>query len=251
MQLKKLSAALCAVSSLFVAGTAAAWESENGQHATSATVELYSDYVFRGFSLSDNKPAIQGSFDYEHASGFYTGIWGTNNASYISSGEIGVYGGFANEIMDTGIEYDVGVWRYIFPGASDLNNNEVYGALGYSYFTFSYAYAKNFEGNSETAHYYNIAFDYELPFFGGVDFTAAYGYQDFSSSLKRVIFEDESSVGGYSDYYIALTKEFVGFDWTLAYTGVDSNGRKYARSDYWGKSSLAKDKFILSLSKTF
>ncbi len=243
MQLRKLSAAICAATSLFVAGTAAAWESADGQHATSATVELFSDYVFRGISLSDNKPAIQGSFDYEHASGFYTGIWGSNISLGDASSEVGDYGGFASEIMDTGIEYDLGVWRYMFPGESGANNNEVYASLGYSYFTFSYAYAKNFEGFGETGHYYNIAFDYELPVFGGVGFTAAYGYQDFSSSLKR---EMDSPVGSYSDYYVALTKEFVGFDWTLAYTGVDSDGRKYV-----DRSSVAKDKFIFSVGKSF
>ena len=41
----------------------------------SATTTLASDYVFRGISNTDGDPTIQGSFDFEHESGFYAGVW--------------------------------------------------------------------------------------------------------------------------------------------------------------------------------
>jgi uncharacterized protein (TIGR02001 family) len=41
---------------------------------------LVSDYIFRGISQTQNQPAIQGGFDYNHASGFYVGTWASNVA---------------------------------------------------------------------------------------------------------------------------------------------------------------------------
>jgi hypothetical protein len=41
---------------------------------------LVSDYIFRGISQTQRQPAIQGGFDYSHASGFYVGTWASNVA---------------------------------------------------------------------------------------------------------------------------------------------------------------------------
>src|SRR3546814_3220400 len=51
----------------------------------SANVSLTSDYRFRGISLSDKGPAIQGGVDIGHDSGFFGGGW----ASSIADTEIG------------------------------------------------------------------------------------------------------------------------------------------------------------------
>ena len=42
---------------------------------------LYSEYMFRGVSLTDG-PAIQGGFDIGHSSGFYAGTWWSNLDPY-------------------------------------------------------------------------------------------------------------------------------------------------------------------------
>ena len=44
----------------------------------SANVGLYSDYIFRGYTQTQNEPAIQGGFDVEHSSGLYAGTWASN-----------------------------------------------------------------------------------------------------------------------------------------------------------------------------
>ena len=44
---------------------------------------LYSEYMFRGVSLSDG-PAIQGGFDIGHSSGFYAGTWWSNLDPYFN-----------------------------------------------------------------------------------------------------------------------------------------------------------------------
>src|SRR4030081_1004235 len=39
---------------------------------------IYSQYIFRGLTQTDRKPAFQGGFDFAHTSGFYLGTWGSN-----------------------------------------------------------------------------------------------------------------------------------------------------------------------------
>jgi uncharacterized protein (TIGR02001 family) len=81
----------------------------------SGNVALVTDYVFRGVSLSDNGPAVQGGFDWTSASeAFYAGVWGSS----LSAGmELDVYAGWT---PSTGpINWDLGAIGYFYPGADD------------------------------------------------------------------------------------------------------------------------------------
>ena len=120
MKFKTLSAMCLAATSVFAASSAMAWESEDGAHSTSANVGLFSDYLFRGISFTDDKPAIQGGFDYAHSSGLYAGTWASNlSIDDETNIEIDIYAGFANEFGESGIGYDVGAVRYIYPGTEN------------------------------------------------------------------------------------------------------------------------------------
>ena len=48
------------------------------EHTFTANIGLFSEYIFRGISQTGGKPAVQGGFDYSHASGFYAGTWASN-----------------------------------------------------------------------------------------------------------------------------------------------------------------------------
>ena len=50
-------------------------------------VGLYSDYIFRGYTQTQNEPAIQGGFDVEHSSGLYAGTW-ASNVDWTTAGEV-------------------------------------------------------------------------------------------------------------------------------------------------------------------
>src|SRR6056297_1493623 len=140
MKLSKISALCFAATTMFAASSAMAWESEDGQHSTSASVAFSSEYIWRGVSQTDGDPAISGSLDYSHSSGFYAGVWGSNvDYGDDASAEFDAYLGYAGEFGDSGIGYDVGFLRYMFPG-EDYNFNEVYGSLSYSIFTAGVAY---------------------------------------------------------------------------------------------------------------
>ena len=90
-----------------------------------SNIGLYSQYVFRGITQTDEKPAVQGGFDLGHKSGFYVGTW-ASNVSWISdlvpppsslsaSMEWDFYGGYKGSLpADFG--YDLGVLYYWYPG---------------------------------------------------------------------------------------------------------------------------------------
>jgi uncharacterized protein (TIGR02001 family) len=119
-------------------------EEEKSDHSVSYNMGLFSEYVFRGYTQTHNDPALQGGIDYEHSSGFYLGAWASNiswlrDANQSDSGhslEVDVYGGYAGEIADTGIGYDVGLLQYFYPGEmksnqAAANTLEYYVGLNY------------------------------------------------------------------------------------------------------------------------
>ena len=59
------------------------------ENTFTANVALYSQYIFRGLTQTNRRPALQGGFDYAHSSGFYAGVWGSN-ISWISDAAPGV-----------------------------------------------------------------------------------------------------------------------------------------------------------------
>ena len=104
------------------------------EHNITGNVGLFSQYIFRGLTQTNKEPALQGGFDYAHASGLYAGTWGSNiswlkeNASTFAGGvitpagtyerggslELDVYGGYKMSFGDFGV--DVGTLYYWYPG---------------------------------------------------------------------------------------------------------------------------------------
>ena len=97
-----------------------------------ANVTVASSYIYRGITQSNNKPAIQGGFDYAHESGFYVGNW-NSSISWISDSynavsppvksapstsapiEMDFYAGFKKELIGEGCASEFGVLQYYYP----------------------------------------------------------------------------------------------------------------------------------------
>ncbi|MGX5652108.1 TorF family putative porin [Hydrogenophaga borbori] len=104
----------------------------------SANISLVSNYKTRGQDQDLRKgqlrPALQGGFDYAHASGFYAGNW--NSTVNFSTGADGptanlesdFYAGY--KFSRGYFSWDVGAIRYQYTGASAANTNEVYVGVG-------------------------------------------------------------------------------------------------------------------------
>jgi uncharacterized protein (TIGR02001 family) len=153
MNQKKMSGLLLALglasSPAFAADAAPA-----SPHTFTGNVTLASEYLYRGIAQTRGKPAIQGGFDYAHASGLYAGVWGSS-ISWIGDGvagasanvEIDVYGGYKGTAGDLG--YDLGVLTYNYPGTGktsggtilDQDTTELYGALSWKFLTLKYSHS--------------------------------------------------------------------------------------------------------------
>jgi len=90
-----------------------------------------SDYRFRGVSLSGEAPALQGSIEAAHSSGFYVGTWATTLGDAGGADiELDLYGGWSGAVGAATV--DVGVLGYVYPDASDLDYLELYGSAAWT-----------------------------------------------------------------------------------------------------------------------
>ena len=222
--MKKIVSALVLAGMVGASGVVMA--EETSPHTLSANVSLVSNYVFRGVSQTQNGPAIQGGFDYSHASGFYIGTW-ASNVDWVSQGymtnnsmEIDLYGGFKGAVDDFG--YDVGVITYYYPGdeisgANDPNTTEIYLGASWKFLSAKYSYTASNQfvgwgttadptGETQGSYYIEANANYEIADGWGVQ--GHVGYQ----SVK------DNDNASYTDYKLGVTKN-IGFGTLgLAYT---------------------------------
>ncbi len=138
---------------------APAAKEEKPSYQIAYNVGLFSQYIWRGLSQTDNKPAIQGGVDFTHNSGFYLGAWASNvswprddytpvGGSYYESGgslEMDFYGGYKTEIAKAGVILDLGALTYYYPGRktdnawAKINTTELYAALSYGWLQGKYS----------------------------------------------------------------------------------------------------------------
>lgn len=187
-------------------------------------VTLASEYLYRGIAQTRGKPAIQGGFDYAHASGLYAGIWGSN-ITWIGDGvagasagvELDVYGGYKGSLGGD-LGYDVGVLIYNYPGSGktvvgvqDLKQDttELYGAVTWKWLTLKYSHsttalfgwAKNpglTTDKTTGSGYLELNAAYDLG--NGWGLAGHVGNQNVKGN----------SNASYSDYKVGVTKD-VGF----------------------------------------
>ncbi len=130
---KRAVSALLACAALSVSGAASAEEAPSESAFTiSGSAGMFSQYRFRGVSLSDEKFAAQASIGISHESGFYVGTWGSNLAGFGTYGgsnvELDLYGGWKGSAG--GFDLDAGVIDYQYPGTANTDYLELYASAG-------------------------------------------------------------------------------------------------------------------------
>lgn len=234
MRTKPLATALAALATIAAAGAAHA-----GDGPFTANVGLVSDYAYRGWSQTDERPALQGGFDYAHDSGLYAGVWGSNvswlsdsNPNVHNSLELDLYGGYKGTVGAIG--YDVGLLQYYYPGSYPKGFNspdtlEGYIGLSWEFLSFKYSYAfTDLFGydKSDGSQYYDLGAAVDVG--GGFTLAAHVGYSDIKG-------QDD-----YTDWKLGVTKEFGGFNFGLHYVDTDVDN-----------ADLADERVILSIAKSF
>ena len=173
-------------------------------------VSLTSNYKFRGQDQDVSKaravkPALQGGFDYAFGeSGFYLGNW-NSSVNWLSGNslESDLYGGYKFKAGE--VDLDVGLLTYIYPGNSNGNTTEAYGAATFGPVTAKYSHTLSrdyfaYAGpglKGRNTGYLNLAFAQEVaPSFM---LKASVGFTRFGGDITAPDFADYS-VGGAYDF---------------------------------------------------
>ena len=224
-------------------------------HTLTANVGLYSQYVFRGLTQTNEDPSIQGGFDYSHSSGFYAGTWASNiswlkenttNAAGVAQGtyntggslEWDFYAGYKGSIGDFG--YDVGLLQYYYPGDIRTGNGfskadtlEAYVAGSWKWFTVKYSHSignKTFGvADSSGTNYVDLSASFPIGE-TGLTLGAHYGIQNYRGRDPiNTNGASNDALYSYDDYKISLTydlgkagKTFDGMTVGVAYSDTSS-----------------------------
>ena len=132
------------------------------------SVEMTSNYVFRGISQSNDKTVLQGAYQVsqEEDLGFYGGLF----ASKVTKGtEFDVYAGLALDLGNDGnFILDIGAIEYLYTDTTFAPaSHEIYAGLQYES-----AYVKYYFGE-ENARYLDLGIGFEL--FDSVDLLFSFG----------------------------------------------------------------------------
>ena len=266
--------ALAAPSFVFAADAAPA-----SDFTASYNVGLFSQYIFRGLTQTNNKPALQGGFDVNHKSGLYIGGWASNvswlrdNQGYVANGgvyssggslEIDIYGGFKTDLRGVGI--DLGALQYYYPGAHNqlydkANTTELYGALSYGWLQakvsgvvskdawgFGKKYNVNSGGDNERGTYY-AELNANIPL-ADTGFTALLhvGRQEFNQAK----IDSASPDASYTDWKVGLTKGFDGgLNVGAFYTDTNISGANASNNWTYANKNIGDSTGTVFVQKTF
>ncbi|WP_382160179.1 TorF family putative porin [Hydrogenophaga sp. ANAO-22] len=223
----------------------------------SANVSLVTNYKTRGQDQDVRegqlRPALQGGFDYSHASGFYAGNWNsTVNFQTSATGptanlESDLYAGY---IFATGeLSWDAGVLRYHYTGASAVNTTELYLGVGWGplsakyYHTVSDDYF-NAAGSAlgsglkgKGTGYLNVAYAQEIH--PKWTLKASLGYTSYSSDI---------TLPNYVDYSVGAVYDLGdGFSVSGAMVGATKKNSFLGKAD--GKSVNANTLVMMFTKK--
>jgi uncharacterized protein (TIGR02001 family) len=206
-------------------------------------LSLVSDYRFRGITQTFNKPALQGGFDYSHASGIYLGNWNSNvneGAGFPQGNlEMDFYGGWKKAFGDLGL--DVGAIYYYYPGTDantargtnlvnprdaskthtgKIDNKEVYIGGSWKWLSAKWFYSLgdyfSLPGTKGT-HYLDLSANYDLGSGWGV--VGHFG----RLTLKDWSTGSDLTKGNYSDWKVGITKDLSG--WVFGASYIDTNAK--------------------------
>ncbi|HXD37582.1 MAG TPA: TorF family putative porin [Rhodanobacter sp.] len=218
------------------------------------SVGVVSDYLFRGLSQTDRKPAVQAGVEYDQASGWYLGGWGSNVswlsdastslAPISSSVELDLYGGWRGRFGGDW-SVDVGVYRYQYPGSypsgfTSPNTTEAYIALAWKNVSLKYSHAfTNLFGYTDSRRSGYVDLSWNREFAPGWLLNAHVGHQHV----------ENLPAASYSDWKLGVTHNFAG-NWSVAlgYYATNANRAVYtnAHGHYLGHATA-----VLSLARSF
>ncbi|MEO5339058.1 MAG: TorF family putative porin [Magnetococcus sp. MYC-9] len=250
---------LCATTLLAEGAAPEADKNKLAGFTFSGNLALVTDYVSRGVSGSDHGPAMQGTFNANHDTGFYLGFFGTN-VDFNDGGaslEMDLTAGYTKEWAN-GLSVDTGVIAYLYPNTlrgNDFDYREYFLGGGYKFdkatlkakYFYSDAYFGETNGvENASASYLDGQLAYELPYKITLKGHVGRAFGDFIENLDRALpVAQRRGIDGYTDFSVGAATELAGFGMELNYIGMDSDGRHL--NQLWN----ADGRVVFSLSRPF
>ncbi len=239
-----------------------------------ANIGLFSQYVFRGITQTNEKPAVQGGFDLAHKSGFYVGTWASNinwvadlvppPSGVSASMEWDFYGGYKGSLpADFG--YDLGVLYYWYPGNysnapsgyTKPDTTELYAALTWKFLSLKYSYSANNKTfgvpDSRGSSYLDLTASYDVidkvsDAIGKVTIFGHLGHQWFEGNTGSGAASFSNNNYNYGDWKVGASTEIYGL--TVGIYGTGTNAQSQYWTNIYGKDTSA-GQFVAYVQKTF
>jgi len=180
---------------------------------TEASATLVSQYVFRGFDLSTEDPAVQGDFIVNHDSGFSFGAWGSTYDVGSDDGvEVDLMASYSIEV-NKDLSFGIGLTEYTYTGDTDAST-EFYVSASFQQFSLTY-----YDDTDLNTTYISLDAEFEVIddvavqfHYGDYDFDAGGGSSDWSIggsfaatkalSLFALYTDNDLNVQGAEDYFV-------------------------------------------------
>lgn len=238
--------ALTTVTALAMPALAAA---QAASSPVAGNLSLVSDYRFRGLTQTFEEPALQGGFDYAHASGLYLGNWNSSISDTFFAGsplEMDFYAGYKPTFGDVAL--DLGILYYYYPGSDAagigrIDNTELYAGAAWKWLSAKYFHAvSDFFGAPDTKNSNYIDLTASFSFGAGWGLVGHVGHQKVKNA----------SALDYTDYKLGVTKDVAGWVLGAAFIDTDADEAVYTFTSGGGKSMNVGDStLVLSVGKTF
>ncbi len=194
-------------------------------------IGVASNYIWRGYTQSNDQAAVSGGLDYSHDSGFYAGTWVSNVDFSGGAGageyELDFYAGYGGEAG--GFGYDLGVATYQYPINPNTSFTELYVSGTYSVVTVGVNYnldAGSANDAENTAGATGLYDEGDLYISASADFDTAVGAVSVYAGSYMFDNSNKSYSNGntymdldYNHYGVSLSKN----DFTFAVDKNDSD----------------------------
>jgi len=257
---------------------------ESSPHSLYGTVTFGTNAVYKGVSDTLNQASAQSELGYEHASGFYAGVWGGNSAAaseWYDSDTDETFTRQGNLELDTWIGY----WRELGPIELDLTVTYLHfpynadsGGGDWSkdsaeadYYEFhiglahrfnlptvpklmlGFDYSPNYSGEDGVEQHVNAILALGLPFELVAEIEGGYMSVEGDMQTGEDDWGDVYGLDGdegyeYTYYRAGLSREIFGINCDVSYHFGHSEQDWF--KDWYGKN-VAKDQVVFTISYSF
>jgi len=218
----------CILGAALAAGLAAPAQAE-GKLTLSATTAFVTDYLFRGISNTEERPAAQPEVDLYYGI-FYIGMWGSNTA-FGDGIEIDYYGGITPKWGN--ITFDIAGLYYSYPGANDaigyfeLKTGATWAKDAWTVRVTNYWSPDNFQffGDSDAIEgQVGYAFSGKLFNFFSPSVSGGVGFQAYEQNANDYVYWNAGLTLGFLDHW-SVDVRYWDTDYNSAECLAQSGGR--------------------------